>query len=320
LNFSKKLIWVITDGSQGMISQGMGLAQQFNNNILSIKTNLLFPWSKLQPGILPIFPWIFLNDLNFTSPPDIVISCGRKSVYLSIYLKKKYKNIINIHIQNPKTNFKYFNYIIAPEHDSIRGNNVINSIGALHKFNKNIFKEVLDDNFSLPKKNLISVIIGGSNNHYNFSIKEIEKLISKIKNLKKYNLKYNFLIIFSRRTTNEARNLIAEKLSNISRIVEDTEKNPYTYALKHSDLFIITSDSTSMISECAITGNPIYIFHLTYKRKSKRMEKFHKQFNKLNITKKLDSKNNFIPWSYNALNESERIAGILKERIIKVIS
>ena len=320
MNFSKKLIWVITDGSQGMISQVTGLAQQFNTNMLSIKTNLLFPWSKLQPGILPIFPWIFLNDLNFTSPPDIVISCGRKSVYLSIYLKKKYKSIINIHIQNPKTNFKYFNYIVAPEHDNTRGKNVINSIGALHKFNKNIFKENIEDNFFLPKKNLISVIIGGSSNHYNFSTNEIEKLIVKIKNLKKNNPKYNFLIIFSRRTTNEVKSLIAEKLSNISNVVKYNEKNPYTYALKYSDFFIITSDSTSMISECAFTGNPIYVFHLTYKRKSKRMERFHKQFKELNITKKLDNENKFIPWTYNALDESERIASILKERIIKVIS
>ena len=320
MDFSKKLIWVITDGSQGMISQGIGLAQQFNSNILSIKTNLLFPWSKLQPGILPIFPWIFLNDLNFNSPPDIVISCGRKSVYLSIYLKKKFKNIINIHIQNPKTNFKNFNYIVAPEHDKISGDNVVNSIGALHKFNKNIFKEFLDGNFSLPKINLISVIIGGSNNHYNFSKREIKKLIMKIKNLKKNNPKYNFLIIFSRRTTNAVKSLIIEKLSDTCDIIKNNENNPYAYALKYSDFFIITSDSTSMISECAITGNPIYIFHLSYKRKSQRMEKFHEQFHELNITKKLDNNNNLIPWSYNSLNESERIASILKERIIKVNS
>jgi len=320
LDFSKKLIWVITDGSQGMVSQGIGLAQQFNSNIFSIKTNLLFPWSKLQPGILPIFPWIFLNELNFKSPPDIIISCGRKSVYLSIYLKKKFKNIINIHIQNPKTNFKNFNYIVAPEHDKISGDNVVNSIGALHKFNKNIFKEFLDGNFSLPKINLISVIIGGSNNHYNFSKREIKKLIMKIKNLKKNNPKYNFLIIFSRRTTNAVKSLIIEKLSDTCDIIKNNENNPYTYALKYSDFFIITSDSTSMISECAITGNPIYIFHLSYKRKSQRMEKFHEQFHELNITKKLDNNNNLIPWSYNSLNESERIASILKERIIKVNS
>ena len=108
MDFSKKNIWVLTDGSQGMISQVIGLAQQFTANILAIETKLLFPWSKVQPGILPIFSWVFLNNLNHYSPPYMVISCGRKSVYLAVYLKKKYKDIITIHIQNPKINFQSF--------------------------------------------------------------------------------------------------------------------------------------------------------------------------------------------------------------------
>ena len=71
-----------------------------------------------------------------------------------------------------------------------------------------------------------------------------------------------------------------------------------------------------MISECALTGNPIFVFHLPFKRKSKRIEKFHENFQKLNITKKLNN-NDLISWSYNCLNESKRIASIVKERIIK---
>ena len=54
-----------------MISQVLGLAQQFNSNITKINTKILFPWSKLQPGFLPIFPWVFFNKLDFSSTPDI---------------------------------------------------------------------------------------------------------------------------------------------------------------------------------------------------------------------------------------------------------
>ena len=54
LDFNNKNIWIITDGSQGMISQANGLAQQFGNKIFNIKTELIFPWSILQPGYLPI--------------------------------------------------------------------------------------------------------------------------------------------------------------------------------------------------------------------------------------------------------------------------
>ena len=317
MDFSKKKIWVLTDGSQGMISQVVGLAQNFNTNIISIKTKLIFPWSKLQPGFMPIYSWIFLNKIDFLNPPDILISCGRKSVYLSIYMKKKFKNIINIHIQNPKVDFKKFNYIVTPNHDNIKGINVINSIGALHKFNKKEFDFVNKNEFRLPNKNLCSVIIGGNNHHYKFLNKEADKLVSHIKKIMSLNSQLKFLILFSRRTTLEIKNIIKLKLQNEAYIWDEKQKNPYTYALKYSDWFIVTSDSTSMISECAITNKPIYVFHLPFKRDSKRIKNFHMEFENLKITKTLDKANDLIPWQYNTLNESERIASIIKERIIK---
>ena len=87
--------------------------------------------------------------------------------------------------------------------------------------------------------------------------------------------------------------------------------------LKYSDFFIVTSDSTSMISECAFTGKPIYVFNLPFKRKSMRLERFHREFNNLNITKSINSKFHLKKWNYKTLDESKRIASILKERIIK---
>ena len=317
MSFSKKNILVLTDGSQGMISQSLGLAKQISFNIFLVQTSLLFPWSKLQPGILPIFPWIFLNNLKLNIKPDLIISCGRKSVYLSLYFKKIYKNAITIHIQNPKINYKNFNYIIAPEHDGIVGENIISSIGALHKFNNNVLKEVIDENFDIPKKNLISLIIGGKNSHYKFTINEINELILKIKILKKTNPSYNILLLYSRRTTSKMKSLLSEGLKNISINLNKNQENPYIYALKYSDYFIVTSDSTSMISECAFTGKPIFVFHLPFRRNSKRIKKFHEQFNKLNITKNLKGGSDLDSWNYKPLDESKRIAGIIKERIIK---
>ncbi|MDC0226700.1 mitochondrial fission ELM1 family protein [Alphaproteobacteria bacterium] len=317
MDFLNKNILVLTDGSEGMISQVIGLAQELEGNVKSIKTRLIFPWSNLQPGILPIFSWIFKNKIKNIAKPDIIISCGRQSVYLSIFLKRKYKNIINIHIQNPKVNFLKFNYIIAPIHDKVEGENVINSIGALHKFNENFFKEINEKNFDIPKKDLISVIIGGKNNHYKFSLKEANKLIAIIKNIKKLNPNYNFLIIFSRRTSLDIKLAFINNLNKIAIIYDENKTNCYGYALKYSNFFFVTSDSTSMISECAFTKKPIYVFHLLFKRKSKRFIRFHNQFHKLNITKKLEMESDLITWDYQQLNESKRIASILKKRIIK---
>ena len=163
MDFNNKKIWVATDGSEGMMSQVNGLAKHFNNNFVRIKTKLIFPWSILQPGFLPIYKWIFKNKINLLHKPDILITCGRKSVYLSLYFKKKFLGkIITIHIQNPKIDPSKFDFIIAPKHDDIAGPNIINSVGAIHKFSKeDIKKENL--NLSIPNNNLITFLIGGRN-------------------------------------------------------------------------------------------------------------------------------------------------------------
>ena len=63
----------------------------------------------------------------------MIISCGRKSVIPSIYLKNTAnKKVFNIHIQDPKVNLNHFDFIVAPEHDAIEGKNVINTKDAIH--------------------------------------------------------------------------------------------------------------------------------------------------------------------------------------------
>ena len=295
-----------------MISQVRGLAFELSKDITEIKTDIIFPWSKIQPGILPVYYWIFKNKLP-NRIPDVIISCGRKSVYLSIFLKKKFSKIINIHIQNPKISPKNFSFIIAPNHDNYRKKNVINSVGALHcfKIEKNL------NNDLNKNKNLVSCIIGGENNHYLFGNNEAKILCNKIKKLKESNNNLEFFIISSRRTSNNVKNLLKKELGLICKLWLGEGKNPYEFALYNSNYFIVTSDSTSMISEVSISGMPIYIYRLPYKRKSIRFERFHNEFEKLNITRDLMSIEMLQSWKYNKLNESKRIAGIIKERIIQ---
>ena len=59
MNINNPKIWTLTDGSQGMISQTRGLAFELGKNIAEIKTDVFFPWNKLQPGFLPVYKWIF---------------------------------------------------------------------------------------------------------------------------------------------------------------------------------------------------------------------------------------------------------------------
>lgn len=307
MNLHKFKIWSVTDGSQGMISQVNGLSKYISPNIKEIKTDVIFPWNKLQPGLLPIYNWIFKNEI-FNYQPDIIISCGRKSVYFSLYLKRRFKKIINIHIQNPKIPSKNFNYVISPNHDNFYGRNVINSVGALHQFEKTNINS---------RPNLLTCIIGGDNQHYKFDLSESNKLCTKLIEIKKFNPNIELSIITSRRTSAQVKKILITNLNNIAKIWIGVGENPYAQAIQESSFFILTSDSTSMISEAAISGKPIYIYHLPFIRKSKRILEFHNEFNKLGISRDLKNIKKLDKWAYNPLNESKRIAGIIKQKIIK---
>jgi len=315
LTLNNNKIWTATDGSQGMRSQANGLAKEFNKEFFEIKTDLIFPWSKLQPGFIPPFKWIFKNKIPNQHIPKILITCGRKSIYLSIFLKNKFKNMINIHIQNPKCSLKKFNFIIIPNHDNVTASNVITSTGAIHQFDlKNLS---ITNNFNIPCTNLVSCIIGGENQHYKFGERQAINLCDELLKIIKYNNELNLLIITSRRTDHLTKQIINNKFKGLATIWSGSGENPYEFAIKNSSFFILTSDSTSMISETAISGKPVYIYQLPFKRISKRFERFHDEFKNLNITRDLNNLKTLKIWKYKPLNETKRIAGIIKKRIIE---
>tara|TARA_B100000579_G_C22840846_1_gene861365 strand:- start:2139 stop:3059 length:921 start_codon:yes stop_codon:yes gene_type:complete len=306
----------MTDGSQGMISQVKGLAEHIDSNFQEKIIKLKWPWSILQPGILPIYKNIFNIDFIERDLPKILITCGRKSVYASIYLKKKLKDkITTIHIQNPKINANKFDYVVSPNHDKLKGDNVINSFGAIH----NLTEEIIDNSqkiFEIPNnKKIVTIILGGENNHYKLTNVEINKLISLIEKLNNLEEKYYFLFVSSRRTDLKLIDILKNKFTKKYYVWDKNSINPYKYSLKISDYIILTSDSTSMISEATITGKPIFIFHLPFKRKSLRFESFHKEFQQKGITRPFEDR--LYSWSYEPLNEAKRIAGILNTKILK---
>ena len=94
---------LLTQGMHGMISQVEGLAKALDLDFThhTVETNKF--WKLFPPKLTPISQSVF-KKINYDDF-DIIISCGRKSVIPSIYLKKNSsKKVINIHIQNPKVN------------------------------------------------------------------------------------------------------------------------------------------------------------------------------------------------------------------------
>ena len=72
-------------------------------------------------------------------------------------------------------------------------------------------------------------------------------------------------------------------------------------------------DSTSMISEAALTGKPIYVADIPTDKNDIRIRKFRQLFSELNIIKKLD--NSLESWDYERLDETSRVANEIKKQL-----
>ena len=96
-------------------------------------------------------------------------------------------------------------------------------------------------------------------------------------------------------------------------VIKNVDKKAYLSGLSLAKYIVVTCDSTSMISEAALTGKPIYIANILPKKNDFRFQRFRNLFRDLNITRNLgeDVEN----WTYQSLDETNRVARIIKEKI-----
>ena len=305
---------LLSEGMHGMISQIEGLAKALDLEFTHHTVELNNFWKLFPPKVTPISQKTF-KKID-TDDFDVIISCGRKSVIPSIYLKQNSdKKVINIHIQDPKVNLDNFNYVIAPEHDGLNGANVFSTKGAIHYLTKediNNHTNYLKDRLETGKEYFL-LILGGPTKHYDYSDENVLNIFSIFNNLvDKNNLQG--VIVPSMRTPKNIIELAKNRLGKKSLVIDTIDKKAYLSALSLAKYIAVTCDSISMISEAALTGKPIYVADIPAKKNDFRIKKFHKLFNQLNIVKKLDNKLEI--WHYENLDETSRIAKQIKKELI----
>jgi mitochondrial fission protein ELM1 len=246
----------------------------------------------------------------------VIISCGRKSVIPSIHLKNTAnKKAFNIHIQDPKVDLNHFDFIVAPEHDGIEGQNVISTKGAIHYLTENEISENKDYLKSLIKKDerkVWTLIMGGPTKYYDYSTKNMKHIFTSIyKLLKKHD--FQLVVIPSMRTPINTIHYAKEFFGDNHTVIMDVDKKAYLSALAIAENIIVTCDSSSMISEAALTGKPIYIASILPKKNDKRFQRFRNLFRELNITRNLGEE--VENWNYQKLDETNRVASIIKQKI-----
>ena len=269
-----------------MENQSIALAKMLNANFKLINYNP--PYFLKKFPILGKFyaPYFLRKKLQTDLLPSIIITTGRRMAGTSIALKSILKNNVKtIHIQNPKLSPNNFDLLLIPEHDKIRGKNIIQTKGALCFFEEKDMKKFKEPNLNKikTKKSTVLLMVGGNSKKQKPNSSEYFELSTKvIQGIK--NLDAQLIVSFSRRTPNKAIKILQSTFSKHLKdfkILSSDENKLYPKILKIIDYTIVTSDSVNMISELATLSKPLFIFH--FSKENRKISFFISNLRELNI-------------------------------------
>ncbi len=213
----------------------------------------LLPMELAELLISKLFPT--KKELLLDRYYDIVVSAGSSMVGINLFLKR-YNQAKNVVIMNPGLFFRRAcNLIIAPEHDRLKGKNVVNIFGALSFFDEGKAKK-LAEKLKVPEAD-ISVFIGGPIKGYRIG-KPFQALIELLINSSK-----RVLITTSRRSPKWIEQWLESKASVFDFLVIASKYNPEGVVpafLVQSRGVCCSADSISMISEALIAGKPVAVW------------------------------------------------------------
>ncbi len=304
--------WVIHDGVAGNRRQAVALAEAlawpFQEKVICAAG----PGKWFAPRRLPVLKQPFGVDFAaaMQNPPKFVIGCGRQAALATRLMKQA--GSFAIQILNPRITSQYWDVLIAPSHDQIEGNNVIQCIGSLHDVNSTSLQHWRSQPSSLQttQSPRTAVLIGGPSRMALFNEGLIEGMFSQLE----YDLAQHggsLLICGSRRTPKKIAEKIRQRFSdsNFPIWFDDSDgENPYRQILANADRIVLTPDSVNMISEACATKLPVFIAQP--ERATGRLKIFMFQLLELGRIKALDK--HLIPLPIAIVNTMPDVISQLK--------
>ena len=311
--------WVLTEGFAGMESQCVGLAEAVG---LRCETKRLrrpsTPLNYLPPSLWPNPLTSAVEDVLVPPWPDVLISSGRSSIAAALAIRNASGGrTFTVHIQTPYVASSRFDLVVIPQHDSLRGDNVLVTRTALHRVTKAKLAEaaqIFGASLAHLPRPLTTVLVGGSNKHQKCSPKIMHLMADQLIAAAR-ECGGGLAVTTSRRTGEDNAKILRDRLQEVPLFFWDgAEENPYFGLLALADAIVVTSDSVSMVSEACATGKPIHVFDFGYGRK--KLRQFHQALMDDGITRRFTGRIEF--WPYDPPNETERVASIVREHLRQI--
>ena len=310
--------WLVTDEKIGMLAQCRGVAEALGLTYVEKRVKppglvrVFSPWSRPipserfgEPGTLFAPPW-----------PTVAIASGRLSIpYLRALARRAGKGTFTVVLQDPKTGLNTADVIWVPEHDRLRGANVITTLTAPHQFSPERLAELRRtpnaEIAALPQPR-IAVVLGGPSKGGGVTGPDDRRLAGALGSLAA--LGPSFLITPSRRTTPTLLAAVDQVTRSNPRILWTGEgANPYELFLAHADVLVVTGDSVNMTSEACATGRPVYVFMPG--RLSAKLIRFHAALRRHGATRCLPNHvTAWAAWNYQPLYSAGDIAREIERR------
>lgn len=309
-------LWTLTDGHAGNRRQAEALAMALDCGLP--KEWLLaprLPWSVSAPrsfaGADHAFGPEFAQAL--AQPPPLAIGCGRQAALATRLLHEHGGKVVQI--LDPRIDTRYWDLVVAPEHDRLTGDNVITLLGSLNPVDETWLEQARGAFavFSKLPQPRTAVLLGGSSSHARFDRSAFEVLASKLE-VALARDGGSVLITTSRRTPADLIAALRHRYVETPGVVwcGDTDgANPYEGLLAWADRIVCSPDSVNMVSEACATGAPVFVFDPS--RVSGRPRRFLDSLLARGRIRTMDTQ--LAPFDVEPLRETARVAVLVRERL-----
>lgn len=305
--------WVVSDGRRGIENQALGLAEAISRKYkIAITRHQISNKGAFKAAPARLQFALKSNPYDYGLPidetPHLVIGCGRQAIAPLLALKNKHPACFTVYLQDPHIDPAKFDIVVAPEHDSLSGDNVETTLGSLNRVTEEqivigLLKQ-RDKIKTLPMPR-ISMMIGGTSGTYKLSEENHRQHLEIATQALQQG--YSLLISASRRTPEWV-------IDDYHRFESDhdsvwfydgtDENNPYFAFLGGADAICVTEDSTNMLTEACATGKPV--FRLPMKGRPGKFSNLYQALDmRCNVTA---FSGTFEALAYDPLNETNRIA------------
>jgi uncharacterized protein len=313
--------WIVSDGKAGNDAQthgvfdALGLSYEVKRVDPKGVWRLLAPWGPVSPA-----ERFGTAASQFRPPwPDFAIAAGRLTTpYIRKLKQAAGRRTYTVILLDPKVGTGAADLFWVPEHDRLRGPNVMTTLTAPHSYTPRRLAELRrtmpPEIAALPAPR-VAVALGGPDGNYRYTPASVVRLLSALGSLAA--LGAGLMITPSRRTPAEVTALVHDATERTPRLFwSGTGDNPYPHFLAHADAFIAPADSVNMVGEASATGRPVYVFEP--EGGSRKRTRFHEALRRHGATRPLPERfERLEAWTYAPLNSAETVAAEIARRWMK---